>query len=49
MSYFVSILCGVGNVFLSGCSQVLSLLNLGSRRISELYKNPVQKGESCYR
>ena len=49
MFYFVGILCGVEDVFLPGYSQVLSLLNLGSRCISESHKNPVQKGESCYR
>ena len=43
MSYFVGILCGVEDVFLLDCSQVLSLLNLGSRHISESHKNPVQK------
>ena len=43
VSYFVSILHGVGNIFLPKCPQVLSLLNVGSSGISELYKNPVQR------
>ena len=33
VSYFIGILCGVENIFLLGCPQILSLLNLGSRVI----------------
>ena len=34
VSYFVGILCGVGNIFLPGCPQVLFLLNVRSKGIS---------------
>ena len=49
MSYFVCILSGIEKIFLSGYPQVLSLLNVGSRGIFELHKNPIQRGESSYR
>ena len=47
--YFVGILNGVGDMFLLGCPQVLFLLNVGSRNISEPNKSLIQKGESSYR
>ena len=37
--YFVGILCRVGDIFLSACPQVLSLLNVGSKGISEPHQN----------
>ena len=46
MSYFVGILSGVVDIFLSSCPQVFSLLNLRFRGISELHKSLVQRGES---
>ena len=48
VSYFVGILSGVrdGDIFSSSCSQVFSLLNLRFRGIFDLYKSPVQRGES---
>ena len=46
VSYFVGILSRVGDIFLSSCSQVFSLLNLRFRGIFELYKSPVQRRES---
>ena len=49
VSYFVGILCGVWDIFLPDCSQVLSLLNVGPRGISEPHKSLVQRGESSYR
>ena len=48
MSYFIGILRGIGDIFLPKCSQVLSLLNVGSRAIFKSHKNPVQRGKSCY-
>ena len=41
MSYFVGILHEIRDIFLPGCSQVLSVLNVGFRGISELHKNLV--------
>ena len=35
VSYFVGILSGVGDIFLPGCPQVFSLLNVEFRDISE--------------
>ena len=49
VSYFVGILSRVGDIFLSSCSQVFSLLNLRFRGIFELHKSPVQKEKSCYK
>ena len=46
VSYFVGILHGVGDIFLPSCSQILSLLNIGSSGISEPHKNSIEKGES---
>ena len=40
MSYFVGILSGVGDIFFRGFLQVVSLLNLMFRGISESHKNP---------
>ena len=40
MSYFVNILSRVRNIFLPGCSQVFSLLNLKFKSISKSHKNP---------
>ena len=36
---FIGILRGVENIFLSDCLQVLSLLNVGSKGISEPHQN----------
>ena len=47
--YFVGISSGVEDIFLSGCPQIFSLLNVGFRDIFESYKSPVQRGESSYR
>ena len=41
MSYFVGYLNRVGDIFLRGCYQVLSLLNVRSKSISESYKSPI--------
>ena len=49
MSYFVGILNGVGNIFLLGCSQVFSGLNVRFRGIFEPHKSLVQRGESSYK
>ena len=38
VSYFVGILCKVGNIFLPNYPQVLSLLNIGSKSISNRIK-----------
>jgi len=48
ISYFVGILIGIGNIFLSGCPQVFFLLNIGFRSISKLHKSLVESGESSY-
>ena len=45
MSYFVGILSGIGNIFLSGYSQVFFLLNVGSRGIFKPHKSSVQRRE----
>ena len=47
--YFVGILRGVRNVFLLGCSQVLSPLNVVSKGISESYQSSIQRREFYYR
>ena len=49
ISNFKGILHGVWDIFLPGCFQVLSLLNVGSKGISKPHKNPIQKEESFYR
>ena len=49
MSYFVGFVSGVRDMFLLGCPQVVSLLNLRFRGISEPHKNPFQRGKSSYR
>ena len=49
MSYFIGILRGVENIFLSDCLQVLSLLNVGSKDISESHKSPIKMGEFSYK
>ena len=49
MFYFVGISSGVEDIFLFGCPQIFSLLNVGFRDIFESYKSPVQRGESSYR
>ena len=41
VSYFLSILIGVENIFLLGCPQVFFLLNVKFRGILEPQKNPV--------
>ena len=46
MSCFVSILSGVRDIFLPGCPQVFSQLNVRFRDISESHKSPIQKCES---
>ena len=46
VSYFVGILSRVGDIFLSSCSQVFSLLNLRFKGIFKLHKSPVQRRES---
>ena len=48
VSYFVGILSEVGDIFLLGCPQVFSLLNVRFRGISKLHKNLVQRGECSY-
>ena len=49
MSYFVGFVSGVRDMFLLGCPQVVSLLNLRFRGISEPHKNLVQRRESSYK
>ena len=49
VSYFVGILSEIRYIFLSGCPQVLFLLNIEPRDISKPYKSPVQIRESSYR
>ena len=49
MSYFVSILNGVGDIFLSSYSQVFSLLNVRFKNISEPHKNLVRRRKSSYK
>ena len=49
MSYFIGILRGVEKIFLSGCLQVLSLVNVGSKDISESHKSSIKKGEFSYK
>ena len=49
MFYFVGILRGVENISLLGCSQVLFLINVKFKDISESHKSLIQKGESFYR
>ena len=49
MSYFVNILNEIRDIFLLGCPQIFSLLNLRFRGISELHKSPVQRGKSSYK
>ena len=49
MFYFVGILCRVGYIFLPSCPQVLLLLNVRSRGISESHKSSVQRRKSCYK
>ena len=44
--YFISILSGVRDIFLLGCPQVFSLLNVWFRDISEPYEGSIQRGES---
>ena len=44
MSNFISILSGVRDIFLSGCPQVFSQLNVRFRDIFEPYKSPIQRG-----
>ena len=46
MSYFVSILSGVRDIFLSGCPQVFPQLNIKFTNISEPHKSSIQRGES---
>ena len=47
--YFLGILSGVEDIFLSGYFQVLSLLNVWSRDIFEPQKNPIQRRKSFYK
>ena len=49
VSYFVGILSGVEDVFLSDCFQVFSLLNIRFRGISKPYKSSVQRRKLSYR
>ena len=46
--YFVGILSEIGEIFLPGCSQVFSQLNVRFRGIFEPHKSPIQSGESSY-
>ena len=46
MLYFISILSGVRDIFLSGCPQVFSQLNVRFRDISDPYKSLIQRGGS---
>ena len=46
VSYFVSILSGVRDIFLPGCPQVFSQLNIRFIDISEPHKSSIQRGES---
>ena len=46
MSYFVSILSGVRDIFLSGYPQVYSQLNVRFTDISKPHKSPIQRRES---
>ena len=48
VSYFVGILSGVGNIFLLSYPQVLSLLSVKFKGISEPHKNSIQKNEYCF-
>ena len=42
VSFFVSsVLCGIGDIFLLNCPQVLSTLNVGLRDIFESHKSSV--------
>ena len=42
VSFFVSsVLCGIEDIFLLNCPQVLSMLNVGSRDIFESHKSLV--------
>ena len=49
MPYFVSILSGVGDIFLPGCPQVFFMFKVRFRGISESHKNPVQREKSSYK
>ena len=49
MSYFVGFVSGVRDMFLLGCPQVVSLLNLRFKGISEPHKSPFQREKSSYR
>ena len=49
MSYLIGILRKVGDIFLLGRSQILFLLNVGSRGISETHINLIQRGKSFYK
>ena len=46
MSYFVSILSRVRDIFLSSCPQVFPQLNIRFTNISEPHKSSIQRGES---
>ena len=46
ISYFVDIFSRVENIFLNGCFQILSVLNIRFKNISKLHKNSVQKEKS---
>ena len=48
MSYFISILREVGDIFLPGCPQVLFLLNVRFKSIYEPHKSPTQRGDFIY-
>ena len=50
MSYFISILNGVRDIFLPDCSKVLFLLKVRFMNISELYKNSflINSIDKCY-
>ena len=46
--YFVGILSEIGEIFLLGCSQVFSQLNVRFKGIFEPHKSLIQSGESSY-
>ena len=49
MSYLIGILREIWDIFLSGCSQILSLLNVESRGICKTYKSLIQREKFFYK
>ena len=47
--YFVGILSGIRDIFLSDCPQYFSILNVRFIGIFEPHKSPVQREESSYK